>query len=74
MTPHTLRHTFASRLAMAGVDLRTLQELGGWQTLAMVHRYAHLAPFHKAQAVERIVSPHGSRSESDADTVLVVVE
>jgi integrase len=41
VTPHTLRHTFASRLAMAGVDLRTLQELGGWQTLAMVHRYAH---------------------------------
>src|SRR5690349_13825834 len=49
VTPHTLRHTFASRLVMAGVDLRTVQELGGWQTLAMV---------------ERIVSPLGSRSES----------
>jgi integrase len=50
VTPHTLRHTFASRLAMAGVDMRTLQELGGWQTLGMVQRYAHLAPSHKAQA------------------------
>jgi hypothetical protein len=40
---------------MAGVDMRTLQELGGWQTLGMVQRYAHLAPSHKAQAVERIV-------------------
>ena len=55
MTPHTLRHTFASRLVMAGVDLRTVQELGGWQTLAMVERYAHLSPAHKAQAVERLV-------------------
>jgi integrase len=54
VTPHTLRHTFASRLVMAGVDLRTVQELGGWQTLSMVERYAHLSPAHKAQAVERI--------------------
>jgi integrase len=51
VTPHTLRHTFASRLVMAGVDLRTVQELGGWQTLSMVERYAHLSPAHKAQAV-----------------------
>lgn len=56
VTPHTLRHTFASRLVMEGVDPRTVQELGGWQTLSMVERYAHLSPAHKAQAVERIVS------------------
>jgi Phage integrase family len=42
---------------MAGVDLRTVQELGGWKTLAMVQRYAHLAPAHLHQAVERLVSP-----------------
>lgn len=40
---------------MVGVDLRTVQELGGWQTLAMVERYAHLSLAHKAQAVERLV-------------------
>jgi integrase len=54
VTPHTLRHTSASRLAMAGVDSRTIQELGGWKELKMVERYAHLSPTHKAAAVERI--------------------
>lgn len=54
VTPHTLRHTFASRLAMSGVDLRTIQELGGWERPEMVQRYAHLSQDHKAEAVERI--------------------
>lgn len=56
VTPHTLRHTFASRLAMAGVDLRTIQELGGWSDLNMVKRYSHLSPGHKAEAVERLAT------------------
>jgi integrase len=54
VTPHALRHTFASRLTMAGVDLRTIQELGGWRSLKMVEHYAHLSPSHKAEAVERL--------------------
>jgi site-specific recombinase XerC len=41
---------------MAGVDLRSVQELGGWKTLSMVQRYAHLAPSHLAEAVERLVT------------------
>lgn len=51
---HDLRHTFASRLAMAGVDLLTIKDLGGWETLQMVERYAHLSPDHKRQAIERL--------------------
>src|SRR5262245_18689431 len=47
-TWHGNRHTFASRLVTAGVDLRTVQQLGGWRTLAMVMRYSHLAPSHLA--------------------------
>ena len=54
VTWHALRHTFASRLVAAGVDLRTVQELGGWRTLSMVQRYAHLSPGHLAAAVEKI--------------------
>jgi site-specific recombinase XerD len=45
---HCNRHTFASRLVMVGVDLRTVAELLGRRTLQMVMRYSHLAPKHQA--------------------------
>src|SRR5262245_36487980 len=53
-TWHCNRHTFASRLVMAGADPLTVQKLGGWRTLSMVQRYAHLAPDHLRAAVERL--------------------
>jgi len=40
---HDLRHTWASHLAMRGVPLAVLQQLGGWSCYAMVQRYAHLS-------------------------------
>ena len=58
-TWHCNRHTFASRLVMAGVDLRTVAELLGHRTLQMVMRYAHLAPEHQASAVDRVVPGRG---------------
>ncbi len=42
--------------AMAGVDPLTIKEVGGWRTLAMVQRYAHLAPGHLHEAVRAIGS------------------
>jgi len=51
---HDLRHTFASRLVMAGVDLRTVQELMGHKTIAMTLRYSHLSPAHQLAAVQRL--------------------
>ena len=54
VTWHVCRHTFISRLVMAGVDLRTVMELAGHKSMAMTIRYAHLAPEHTASAIERI--------------------
>ncbi len=53
---HDLRHTFASRLVMTGVDLRTVQELLGHKTIDMTVRYSHLAPTHVQEAVERLTA------------------
>jgi len=58
VTPHVLRHTFASRLVMNGADLRTVQELGGWKSMSMVERYSHLSEKHKEEAVELIGRKH----------------
>jgi len=49
---HDLRHTFASHLIMAGVDLTTVSRLLGHKDIKMTLRYAHLAPHHTQRAVD----------------------
>jgi integrase len=49
---HDLRHTFASHLVMAGVDITTVSRLLGHKSLTMTLRYAHLAPSHMAKALD----------------------
>ena len=56
-TWHCNRHSFASRLVMENVDIRTVAQLMGHRTIQMTMRYAHLAPEHGLGAVERLVSP-----------------
>lgn len=43
---HDLRHTWASWHVQNGTPLAVLKELGGWASMEMVMRYAHLAPSH----------------------------
>jgi integrase len=70
---HDLRHTFASRLVMAGVGIHTVQELLGHKTIQVTLRYAHLAPQHQLEAVQRLCDtgvalngPTDTRTDTDA--------
>ncbi|HGY1194685.1 TPA: tyrosine-type recombinase/integrase, partial [Citrobacter braakii] len=51
---------WASWLVQAGVPLFVLQEMGGWESLEMVKRYAHLSPTHLAEYACRLdeILPH----------------
>ena len=51
---HDLRHTWASWLIQSGVDIYTLQELGGWESIEMVKKYAHLSPTHLLSHASKI--------------------
>ena len=51
---HDLRHTWASWHVQRGTPLHVLKELGGWETMEMVQRYAHLSANHLAQWVQSV--------------------
>jgi len=67
-TWHCNRHTFASRLVMAGVDIRTVAHLMGHSTIQMTMRYAHLAPEHTQAAVDVLVQPTGTTTGTGKKT------
>jgi len=64
---HDLRHTFASRLTMAGVGLRAVQDALGHKSVAMTVRYSHLAPDFLLDVVEKLV-PRLTEARSDSPT------
>ena len=59
---HTLRHTFASWLALAGVDIYRIKTLMRHKTIDMTMRYAHLLPDATRQAVCSLTPPKASQT------------
>ena len=57
--------TFASRLVMAGMDIRTVQELMGHKTIAMTLRYSHLSPNHKRKAIQALEDRFSEKSPTN---------
>ena len=53
-TLHSTRHTFATRLVLAGVDLATVMQLMGHASISTTMKYAHPSPLHKREAVKRL--------------------
>jgi integrase len=57
VSPHVMRHTFASRLGEQGADIRTIQELGRWADIRMVQRYDNVSERRKREAIEKLAYP-----------------
>lgn len=61
---HDLRHTFASRLVQQGVSLYEVMHLTGHKSMAMVQRYAHLAPDFQRGAIDKLNAYGTDRAQS----------
>lgn len=55
VTPHLLRHTFASQAVLAGVPIRVVQEWLGHADISMTMRYAHLSPDGQGGMIDRLL-------------------
>jgi len=54
VTPHTLRHTFASHLVMNGVDIKTVGDYLGHSSIKVTEIYLHLLNEHKQDSIKRL--------------------
>lgn len=68
---HDLRHTWASWHVQRGTPLMVLKELGGWETIEMVQKYAHLAQSHVAAHANAVKFWSSSPGQEKAPTMAI---
>jgi site-specific recombinase XerD len=62
VSPHTMRHSFATDLLMSGADLRSVQELLGHASVTTTQIYTHVTDQHLAEVHQAF---HGRRRRQD---------
>lgn len=68
VTPHALRHSFATHLLVDGVNIRAIQELLGHASLSTTQRYTELAVDDMRDLIDRL-HPRGSMARVSTDTI-----
>jgi integrase len=66
LVPHTMRHTFCSRLADRGAEATDIQKLAGHSTLAMSQRYIHISGRRLADTIALLNKPHATSDATEA--------
>jgi len=69
---YDFRHTYGSRMAMAGVDLMTLRELMGHSSITITQRYCHPTPEHKLAAVAKLVEYNEAATKKPQSDLTVI--